>query len=164
MSKMFWRPKIVQMFVVIHDITKSFHACQMLSVTYVLTDRNAHCNIVQWFVLHKLVNSKMRIFITNDCSIVHENIRWPTEVRIGFGHIRRSRIFGLRFTPLISTCPLSTIVSTDIHFDRGLCLATPQSRPPAPLSHSVRAQSPSVPAFSNGSPSAGLQSWPRAVL
>ena len=34
--------------------------------------------------------------------IVQENIRWPTKVRIGFGHFRRSTIFGRRFTPLVN--------------------------------------------------------------
>ena len=106
MSKMFWRPKIVQIFVTTHYIYTTFPACHMFSDCHWCTERNAQCNIVHRIVLHKPIGSKKAwnlLWLMACPKIVQENIGWPTEVRIGFGHFRRSKMFGLRFTALLWT-------------------------------------------------------------
>ena len=80
----------------------------MFSDCQLCKQRNRHCNIIHWIVLHKPIDRKNEsdFLDCNWCSVEKKypkNVGWPTEVRIGFGLIRKSKTFGLRFTPLVLT-------------------------------------------------------------
>ena len=57
-SKMFWRPKTVQISRITNYIYKLFPACQMFSDSHCWTERNAHCNIGHLIVVHKPIRSR----------------------------------------------------------------------------------------------------------
>ena len=100
MSKMFSCPKIVQIFVITHYIYKLFSTCS-LSVSYrekrTMQYRSLNCAPKA----HRLENC-VKFAIDNGLSKHFPRKYWVTDqVRVGIGHFRRPKIFGLRFTPLV---------------------------------------------------------------
>ena len=77
MSKMFWRPQIVQISFIAH--------------------------YTEGLYLMPKMRDPCHNYLMACPKNVQENMGWPIEVRIGLGLFRRSKNFGLWFTPLIVT-------------------------------------------------------------